>query len=52
MVEISRDVSDNPSSDRGIINTEGEKGVKEEGTAPAAHTMDPARSDCLAVDAY
>ena len=34
------------------INFEGEKGVKEEGTAPAAHTTAPARSDCPAVNTW
>ena len=43
------DVQNRPTSRS--INIEGQKGVKEEGMALAAHTTDPAQSDCPAVDA-
>ena len=60
---LNCDVSATPSSNRRSqrqrwkngptsrsIKIEGEKGVKEEGTAPEAHTMAPEISDCPAVD--
>ena len=45
-----KDVKNGPTSL--LINIKGEKGAKEEGTAPAAHTTEPSRSACPAVDAY
>ena len=48
-IEVVKDKDSQNGPTHRSIKIEGQKGVKNKGTAPAAHTTAPARSDCLAV---